>query len=95
MKTAFIIIKKLKLETAFVIIKMLNLNTDFIIIKMLIARRPKSLPYLELWCLVVIVMFAKAQRELKASPLNPKLETPSKSEYSLSFEVWCFKAVKY
>lgn len=40
-------------------------------------------------------MLAKAQRELKASPLNPKLETPSKSEYSLSFEVWCLSAAKY
>ena len=33
-----------------------------------------------------------AQSELRASPLNPNVQTLSKSSKSLSFDVWCFAA---
>ena len=34
----------------------------------------------------------RAQRELRASPLNPKVPTDARSENSLSFDVWCLSA---
>ena len=38
--------------------------------------------------------YLRAQRELRASPLNPKVSTLLRSEKSLSLEVWCFNANK-
>lgn len=38
-------------------------------------------------CLVVILSSDIAHKELKASPLNPKVDIPSKSENSLNFDV--------
>lgn len=39
--------------------------------------------------------YLRAHKELRASPLKPKVSTWMRSEKSLSFDVWCFSAVEW
>jgi hypothetical protein len=44
---------------------------------------------------VIMERVAVPQREERASPLNPRVETSARSEKEVSFEVWCFNAVPF
>ena len=44
--------------------------------------------------MVCIAIYLSEQRELKASPRKPNVCSLVKSEKSLSFDVWYFKATK-
>lgn len=44
---------------------------------------------------VIIERVAVPQREERASPRNPRVETSARSEKEVSFEVWCFRAARF
>lgn len=45
------------------------------------------------WKWLLMCFYLRAHKELRASPLKPKVSTWMRSEKSLSFDVWCFSAV--
>lgn len=63
----------------------------------LLKASPKILAFNETWRLITGRLFStnpKAQSELRASPRKPNVSTPGRSQNSLSFDVWCFRAEK-